>query len=308
MIDIKKLTLATAGVLAMGLTACTTEDTPPPGSQTAVTSDPSREDTTSEPAGSTAATEPTTVDPERFRVSGNYIFDYEMQDSSTGTCLVTIDGVTCTGLAGKEIPEVSIPPFDPQHPGAVSASAEGLHYTISEGVPPAPAQLEPGKRLEVGSVTCEVSRDNDVSCGIRDNSFTISGQDRLITTSGKVTDPYGGSSAAQTPEETVEATPGENYGADLDVPVTPGTMCGATGTTTLVKVEQGSLSCNEAAAVIDEYRDRVQQEGSGNAMYVELGGWVCSTPTAGRSAQLRAAEICERTGDAARLLTPAGSR
>lgn len=136
--------------------------------------------TNSEFIDPTAEVSPIVVDPARFQVNGQHLFSYTAQNAATGTCLVTADGATCTGVAGAAVPNIANPPFAGQRPGAVSASMGGLHYTILEGLPPAPASLSPGERLVVDAVSCEVSAARDVTCTSGDTSFTISGVDRSI--------------------------------------------------------------------------------------------------------------------------------
>lgn len=130
----------------------------------------------------TADSGPIPVDPQRFAADGPHLFSYTAQNGETGTCLLTPDGATCTGVPAADVPDISHAPFEGQRPGAVSASMGGIHYTILEGVPPAPAQLQPGEKLVVDTTSCEVSPASDVTCVSGDTSFTVSGKDRSIST------------------------------------------------------------------------------------------------------------------------------
>ncbi|MGP6174016.1 hypothetical protein [Corynebacterium sp. A21] len=207
----RKFTLAALGALSLGLVACGTATETPAGDSAETTTTalasaeaPEAADTTGTDTSETSTTEvsdaetrnnettsseaidttadagPIVVDPAKFQVNGQHIFSYVTQQDETGTCLVTPDGATCTGVAGAAVPDISTPPFADQRPGAVSASMGGIHYTILEGVPPAPASLSPGERLVVDAVSCEVSAARDVTCVSGDTSFTISGVDRSI--------------------------------------------------------------------------------------------------------------------------------
>lgn len=210
MIPIRKFTLTAFAILSLGLAGCsasteddsaTTADTAAslstPESETSSESttvvttteeDPTPETTVEEESSpnpsidATADAGPILVDPARFSMDGPYVFDYATQSGETGTCLLTPDGATCTGVPAADVPDITYAPFAGQRPGAVSASMGGIHYTILEGVPPAPAQLQPGEKLVVDATTCEVSQTRDVTCVSGDTSFTVSGADRSITT------------------------------------------------------------------------------------------------------------------------------
>ncbi|MGO3362387.1 MAG: hypothetical protein ACTIL2_08090 [Corynebacterium sp.] len=98
----------------------------------------------------------------------------------------------------------------------------------------------------------------------------------------------------------------EDYAED-DEPVAPGTMCGAASGDTLVEVREGSVSCLEAQEIIDEYEDRRESEGGGNTLAMTVGDWDCSSPTAGRSAELEAGGICYGPDDGV-IATPLPTR
>ncbi|MEJ6548848.1 hypothetical protein PQI66_04755 [Corynebacterium sp. USCH3] len=116
------------------------------------------------------------------------------------------------------------------------------------------------------------------------------------------------------PVDTATATATEDAGrpAGIDGDYTEtdelvsGTTCGAASGNTLVEVREGAVSCLDAQAVVDEYHARRDSEGGGNTLSMTVGEWNCSTPTAGRSAQLQAAEICYGPDDVV-IATPAGS-
>ncbi|HIW95859.1 MAG TPA: hypothetical protein H9867_05165 [Candidatus Corynebacterium gallistercoris] len=47
-----------------------------------------------------------------------------------------------------------------------------------------------------------------------------------------------------------------------------------------VRTVEGKVDCQEATATLDDYLDRRDAEGGGNANVVNLGEWTCNTPTA----------------------------
>lgn len=212
MIPIRKITLTALAVLGLGLTGCsastgedsvntadsvstlsptesdTVSESSTPTSATAPVESPAADPTPAESStpgsaiDATADAGPIPVDPQRFAANGPHLFTYATQNGETGTCLLTPDGATCTGVPAADVPDISHTPFEGQRPGAVSASMGGIHYTILEGVPPAPAQLQPGEKLVVDATSCEVSQARDVTCVSGDTSFTVSGKDRSIST------------------------------------------------------------------------------------------------------------------------------
>ena len=116
--------------------------------------DTSAPEPTMTPAETTsAAPDVTEVDPTTFEMDGRYVFDVPMGDDTTTLCIMGDSTVTCTGKPPEDAPDVEIPPFPMQRPGAVSLDDEGLTWTMVEGVPPAPGTLEPSQRISDGDVT-----------------------------------------------------------------------------------------------------------------------------------------------------------
>ena len=263
---------------------------------------------------STSATASTTdtptvvdVDPADFERDGRTIFNYRTGASDSadmGLCVVAEDSaasdstsVTCSGTAPDDAPDIEVPPFERQRPGAATITAEGVTYTLLEGVPPAPGELQDGERLSVGEASCALE-EGELDCTVGDTGLTISGEDRAMTVTGDALD----SEYHVDPDEP-EIT--EDY-AETDEPVSAGTTCGAASGNTLVEVREGSVSCLTAEGVIDEYREHAPSEGGGNTLAMMVGEWNCSIPSAGRSAELQAGEICNGPDDVV-IATPPGS-
>lgn len=290
---IRTLSVATAGVFLIAGCSSGDEDAPTP--------------TFAEQAAGVED-----VDPAAFERSGTTSFDYRTGDEGTGTCIVDDEAaVTCTGEVPDDAPDIEVPPFERQRPGAARITTDGVTYTMVEGAPPAPAALEPGQRLTVGDASCEMSEDAELSCSVGETTLDISGDDSTMTLTGDVLDHEYHVSASETPETPVTETPERPAGvdgdySDTDEPVAAGTMCGAASGNTLVKVREGSVSCLDAQAVVDDYRERRDSEGGGNTLAMRVGEWDCSSPTAGRAADLDAGEICYGPDDVV-IATPPGS-
>lgn len=127
------------------------------------------------------------VDPEIFRGPGDdYLFKHLGTNGQVRECFFDTAAATCLGVAGPDIPDISVPPFADQAPSAVSVTEAGVRYTIFEGVPPAYETLEPGQSLELGPVRCELNDASDLTCSVGDNSFAIDGDSGLISTEGVV--------------------------------------------------------------------------------------------------------------------------
>ncbi|AIT62320.1 hypothetical protein [Corynebacterium doosanense] len=127
------------------------------------------------------------VDPETFRGPGDgHVFKYPSANGRARECFFDAEGATCLGVAGPDVPDISVPPFADQAPSAVSVSDTGVRYTLFEGVPPAQVTLERGQWFELGSVRCEVDEALDLTCSVGENSFRIDGDSGLISTEGVV--------------------------------------------------------------------------------------------------------------------------
>jgi hypothetical protein len=254
------------------------------------------------------------VDPADYMLNGNVVFDYRTGGDETGLCIIEADdaapdAVTCTGTAPDDAPDIEVPPFGQQRPGAARITDEGITYTLVEGIPSAPGALEPDQRITVGEASCEIGGDRELRCAVGKTVLTVSGEDRTMTLTGDVLDDaYHVDPGAPAPTTGQDAPPAGIDGdySDTDEPVAAGTMCGAASGNTLVKVREGSVSCLDAQEVIDDYRERRDAEGGGNTLAMRIGEWDCSSPTAGRSTQLDAAEICYGPSGTV-IATPAGS-
>ena len=87
---------------------------------------------------------PTIKDVNDFRSGPSYLFTYEIDGGKKGECFVAETGLGCTGTVSKDVPDVVVPPFEQQRPGAVFANSEGPDYGIFEGVPPAKSPCSRG--------------------------------------------------------------------------------------------------------------------------------------------------------------------
>lgn len=147
------------------------------------------EDDNSETSAEEAAdSEFTVVDVETFAVESGYVFRYET-DGTVGECSISETGASCVGTAADEVPDIQVPPFEPGRPGAVFVGAEGVDYTVLEGVPPAEETLEPGQQVSLDGTTCAAVDASTLECTNGEFGFTISGPDRMISTN---TEPIGG--------------------------------------------------------------------------------------------------------------------
>lgn len=264
-------------------------------------------------AASSSAAKVTTVPADEFSVRNQHILSFTTAAGGTGTCVFTEEVATCTGRAPADVPVVETPPFPKGRPGAATVSADGVRYTNLEGVPPAKRALGSNERVELDQVACESDAKAEPTCSVGANAIHLSGAGPDLTASGTVvvaapsSAPTSKSAASDTAIRSAPSTPTEtnldgDYSED-DNPVAPGTMCGAASGNTLVEVESGEISCPDAEAIIDEYTARRHAEGGGNTLAMGFRGWSCSSPTAGRSAELNASIVCDGPAGE-RLLAP----
>ena len=124
------------------------------------------------------------ADTKRFSVGDSFIINADV-DGTPGTCALSPVGVSCTGKASDDVPDVAVPPFPAGRPGAVAITPQGVDYTMFEGVPPAPAKLEPGQKVVAGEYECGLADASMLLCSNQKDSFKISGAERRIETSSK---------------------------------------------------------------------------------------------------------------------------
>lgn len=228
----------------------------------------------------TTAPAVTDVDPASFEMRGRYVFDVPMGDGTTSLCVMGGGSVTCSGKAPEDAPDVDIPPFPVQRPGAIVLNGAGLIWNMLEGVPPAPGKLEPSQRITDGDLTCETDAEGSLDCVRGDNGFTVNHGDARISVRGTVV--VTAMPDAPDPTETASVTGGGVDGdyRSTDDPVTAATWCGvAHPDETGVYVARGSVGCLTAEHVIEDYRDRRRSEGGGNTLAMRVGEWNCSSPT-----------------------------
>ena len=200
------------------------------------------------PAGTTTvtvATSPapeqaqlTEVDPADFaapRNPGAYAWNYSTGGPNVGLCVADQDGVTCTGRPAPEVPDLT--EHFPGRPGAIELGAVGLRYTFVEGVPPVSARLDTGQAVQIGDLRCAKPDASTLECRTGANSFTVSGPEQAITTTGSVlaeTD-YANHPSAGTRE------PSARSGARDQPNAQPAEFIGATGLVSGVRTSSGRL-------------------------------------------------------------------
>lgn len=241
------------------------------------------------------------VDPATFANRSSHVFSFETAAGGEGMCVFTEEVATCTGKAAEDVPDVEIPPFPASRPGAATVSADGIRYTMVEGVPPSEAALATQERVKFGEVTCEMSEDSDLTCSVGENVLHVSGTNPDLTTSGTVIVTAPKATQGTSKPTSMSSSPATTTNLDGDYsendePVAPGTMCGAASGNTLVKVESGSVSCLDAQSIIDEYTAGRHESGGGNSLAMMVQGWSCSSPTAGRARETGASIICDGPG------------
>uniref|UniRef100_UPI0025DCB79A hypothetical protein n=1 Tax=uncultured Corynebacterium sp. TaxID=159447 RepID=UPI0025DCB79A len=171
------LTGALLGSALFALSACSSDSD---GDGSSGTPEPLLTTTTS------AAPQVTDVDPASFEMDGRYVFDVPMGDDTMRLCVMGDGSVTCSGKAPEDAPDVTIEPFGTQRPTAITLDDRGLTWYMLEGVPPAPGQLEPSRRITDGDLTCRTDAEGSLDCTLGDNGFTINHEDAAIRVRGTV--------------------------------------------------------------------------------------------------------------------------
>lgn len=141
-----------------------------------------------EPATPTATATPTSaaltpVEASEFSGFGAYSFDFHIGGPATGFCVIVTpgDSVTCSGTADDSVPDVE--GLFSGRPNAVTLNEAGTAYTVSEGPPPPPRDLNTGEQVTLGSVTCSKPTDDVLTCELGSRAIRVEGPDRRITTS-----------------------------------------------------------------------------------------------------------------------------
>ena len=221
------------------------------------------------------------VDPSTFEIGGSHVFRYVL-DGESGECTISERGVMCMGSPGNDIPEVKVDPF-PQGPAsAVSVGVDGTEYLVFEGAPPAPATLKAGERISRGQSTCSVNDASTLTCDFNGESFTLEGEEAVISTSSEPVGRYFVDDSSESGE------PSENAGATKSA----GESCGTASSSEFpgfdgrnVEVRQGPLDCDEAMKVLGEFLETPADADHGNANIRQYGDWNCAMPTYGSAQQ-----------------------
>lgn len=225
------------------------------------------------------------IDVQRFSQNGIKAF-YVTLDGKKSECFYSDGAVTCIGKADSSIPDVEVPPFPPQSPGAIMLDTAGAAYTLIEGMPSAEEELDDGQWTDFGNVACAKTDANKLVCQSDGAAFAIEGKDKKIRTSGTVFDSVEELAAQGT-------RPATDYDQGTDALVRAPMTCGAMEGHRLAEVAKGEMTCAEAMDVLDRYDEIKQSEGTGNTLTAEVGDWTCSSPTFARSEELQAVTVCE---------------
>ena len=225
------------------------------------------------------------LDVEMFGKESTQSFTF-VNDGRKAECFVAVELVTCIGTPRDSVPDVEIPPFPKQRPGAIQLGYAGAAYTMVEGAEPAERELKDGQWVDFGHVYCAKPDGSWLTCKSDAAAFSIKGADLDIRTEGKVFDSV---------EELLAEGPGPagSYSQREDTIVQAPMLCGAMDGPRLAQLEKGEMSCKEAMSILDRYDAVKMTEGQGNTLIVEIGNWVCSSPSSARSKELQAKTVCE---------------
>lgn len=223
------------------------------------------------------------VDSETFAVASGHVFYYELGDSRS-ECLITETGASCFANVPDDVPDIQIPPFPPNRPSAVTTGDDGVDYTMVEGVPPAQETLEPGQRVRMGEAECSLPDASTLRCTYEGVGFTVSGPDRM----------------AELDEEPIGRYFVDSSENGAGTVASAGSACGNVSSSEFdgldgnaVMVIDGEVDCAEGLQVMETYLNNPVNVDGGNANFQELDGWMCSMPTAARSAELGLAAVCD---------------
>lgn len=127
------------------------------------------------------------VDAQQFGPEGMSMFFADLGGAKS-ECFYNGISVTCFGTPDASVPDVEVPPFPKQAPGAISLAEAGATYTLSEGVPPAQEELADGQWVELGPMQCGKPNPDQLVCQSANAAFAIEGEGKNIRTSGTVLD------------------------------------------------------------------------------------------------------------------------
>ncbi|WP_280763278.1 hypothetical protein [Prescottella agglutinans] len=225
----------------------------------------------------------------RFYLGGTPRRECTIYPDSSGAGQNVICSVTFP--AGTQ--PVTVPPFGTKTPNAVVLTGAGYYPTISEGGPPGAELLPANTRIVVDDVECTA-----VTGGFKCASGTAQVRfvDGQLTMSGPEFAPP--AMEPSTPPTTTTARPATgdapmDHYTDGTTPAAPGTMCGAATGRRVVTVVSGTISCTDALAVMDTYRNLPAGD-YGNANIRQFDGWNCAAPTAKMSHDLGYGSRCSK--------------
>ncbi|WP_458683649.1 hypothetical protein [Prescottella equi] len=287
--------LALAGVLA--LAGCSNTS---PADEPATTTDST---STTAVASTTPPVVVTDVDPARYETSPGW-YHFYVDTTPRSDCAFTPGAVgndlnvICSATFPDGTTPVTVPPFRPQPPNAVILTSTGYQPTVTESGPPIAERLAVNTRIVVGGAECTaVPGGFDCKNGLAGARF-VDGQLALTG------EPAATPSAAPTPSATTPPEAPMDHYTDGTTPVAPGTMCGAATGRRVVTVVSGTISCTDALAVMDTYRNLPAGD-YGNANIREFNGWNCAAPTAMMARELGYGSRCSKSDTM--LTTPVGA-
>ncbi|MDO4685506.1 MAG: hypothetical protein Q4A92_03080 [Corynebacterium sp.] len=272
MMKVAKKVTPIMATLMLFLSACGAS---PESETSSQASAPESSATTSAEVASSVSETLKEVDVEKFNMDGNYMFQYST-GGTPGTCRMTSNDVMCAGTADDSVPNVNAFPHTGR-PSSVIAHDTGISYYIMEGIRSADQVLNVGEQVTLGSITCSAPAEDKIECSSAGGAFTISGKDRLVSSTSPVTDykPGGNSnnsSGSSSSEPTTTNSQGERPANAI--------KCGQTKNGREVEIWEGDISCAEAVDLMHYYDTTTSKQGVGNTMSVEFDGWGCFAPTA----------------------------
>ena len=225
-------------------------------------------------------------DAEKFRTANGYAFSYST--GAQGMCVFNDQQVTCQGTPESGVPKVQTSNYSAS-PDAITASTSGLTYGMFDHAQPDRlVPLRDNQKVFLGSVTCEL-RSSTLNCGSGNNSFTITGVARTITTKGTVQTPV-------TTTTTQTSTAAPTTSARHQPSAADFVACGVTHNGQNVMATK-SIPCQEAIGLMEQYGTVAESQGQGASRHIAFDdGWSCAQASNDEVRSTGASRIC-RNGD-----------
>lgn len=225
-------------------------------------------------------------DAEKFRTANGYAFSYST--GAQGMCVFNDQQVTCQGTPESGVPKVQTSNYSAS-PDAITASTSGLTYGMFDHAQPDRlVPLRDNQKVFLGAVTCEL-RSSTLNCGSGNNSFTITGVARTITTKGTVQTPV-------TTTTTQTSTAAPTTSARHQPSAADFVACGVTHNGQNVMATK-STPCQEAIGLMEQYGTVAESQGQGASRHITFDdGWSCAQASNDEVRSTGASRIC-RNGD-----------